>query len=152
MPRGSRIGWNAQGGSEWSRLRWGGKTAGSLTPHCAPPLAASGGLAEELLQSRGSPDSHPIPEAPRPLKLRNRALEVVVIGVVQPEAYPGTRVSAEYGYTHVPGRRVPASRTPAGPYALLTVKGTCQPRLRVRRAWKLGPRCAGWVCRLGVWE
>lgn len=55
MLRGSGIGSDAQGGLGWSRL-WGkkkGKTAGSLTPHCAPPHAASGGPAEEQLPSRG---------------------------------------------------------------------------------------------------
>lgn len=62
-PEGLRLAETPAGGSEWSRFREG-KTAGSLTPRCAPPLAASGGLAEELLRSRGSPDSQRIPEPP----------------------------------------------------------------------------------------
>lgn len=42
------------------------------------------------------------------------------VGVVRPEAYPSTRVSAAYGYTQVPRQRVPASRPLAGPHGLLT--------------------------------
>lgn len=72
MLRGSGIGSDAQGGLGWSRL-WGkkkGKTAGSLTLHCAPPHAASGGPAEEQLPSRGPrtvPQIHTgIRKPPRP--------------------------------------------------------------------------------------
>lgn len=42
------------------------------------------------------------------------------VGVVRPEAYSTTRVSAAYGYKQVPRQRVPASRPLAGPYGLLT--------------------------------
>lgn len=42
------------------------------------------------------------------------------VGVVRPEAYPSTRVSAAYGYTQVPRQRVPASRPLAGLHGLLT--------------------------------
>lgn len=45
----------------------------------------------------------------------------MAVGIVRPEAYPNTRVSAAYGYTQVPGQRVPASRRLAGPHALLMV-------------------------------
>lgn len=69
------------------------------------------------------------------------------VGVVRPEAYSTTRVSAAYGYKQVLRQRVPASRPIAGPHGLLTW-GIRQPRTRGRSAWKLGPRSAVRVRRL----
>ncbi|XP_062945764.1 transmembrane gamma-carboxyglutamic acid protein 2 isoform X1 [Cynocephalus volans] len=51
----------------------------------------------------------------------------VGVGVGWPEAYPGTRVSAAYGYTQVLSQRVPTSRPLAGPHAFLTVGATASP-------------------------
>ena len=42
------------------------------------------------------------------------------VGVVRPEAYSTTRVSAAYGYKQVSRQRVPASQPLAGPQGLLT--------------------------------
>ena len=58
---------------------------------------------------------------PGPLNSGAELGGVMAVGIVRPEAYPNTRVSAAYGYTQVPGQRVPASRRLAGPHALLMV-------------------------------
>ncbi|XP_007941205.1 transmembrane gamma-carboxyglutamic acid protein 2 [Orycteropus afer afer] len=86
----------------------------SSSPDPPTPLPPPPGLPtyEQALEASGVHDAPPPPYT--------RAEPVGVgVRVVRPEAYPCTRVSATNGHTHVPSRRVQASRPLSGPYALL---------------------------------
>lgn len=121
-----------------------------MTPHCAPPLAASGGLAEELLRSWGSlnraPDSHRIPEAPRPLAelslggggSRGRPAR----GLTWHTCFRRVRIHA------CPRRKCSRVPAPRGPPSSPDLGVPTSPAPGVGVSWKLGPRRAGRVCRL----
>ncbi|XP_057569327.1 transmembrane gamma-carboxyglutamic acid protein 2 isoform X1 [Hippopotamus amphibius kiboko] len=83
----------------------------------------------------------------KPSGLLNSGAElggVMGVGVVRPEAYPSTRVSAAYGYTQVPGQRVPTSRPLAGPHALLMVGVPASPAPGVGARGDSDPGAQAW--------
>lgn len=67
---------------------------------------------------------------------------------VRPEAYPGTRVSAAYGYMHVPGEECSLVPVPRGPPSSPDLGVPTSPAPGVGVSWKLGPKRAGRVYRL----
>ncbi|XP_025223724.1 transmembrane gamma-carboxyglutamic acid protein 2 isoform X1 [Theropithecus gelada] len=125
------------------------------TTHLHPPTPASGGLTEELLSRPGSPnrapDSHRIPEAPRPRRRRSWTLGG---GDGGSRGRPArglpwhTRFRRVWIYT-CSRQRVPVSWPLTGPHTLLTVRARVVSSAPVvgRRAGKIrtqepSPGCA----------